>query len=167
IQGLLLTFVFWMWRIIKRAISKRKENFDNVTTNTIEKREPYVRASQSNPINILTPWEEYKQSHYEIAKSVELISDENLKELTALDIRERIATLVHMSNWFACPISELRTHCIRSFTTKFTNDELPDVIDRLLVKAKEASSLEAVSVNNTMQYQLYLWLKSHVDSLRK
>lgn len=159
-QGLFITSIILIYNVIKRKKSRQKKDSNSETVNAIQN-------DKDNIIQDLTPWEKYRQSHTEIAKSVETMCNTNLNLLTAVDIDEKISSFQQLALKLDCPIPELKCNCIKKFTNQFTVEELPYVIESLLIKADKESKYKSIALHNTMCYQLHMWLQDYVYSKSK
>lgn len=163
LQGLFIMFVIWIWRVIKNGRNKNEAHTDENIKTPINKLNAQSPENQYPNEKISTPWEIFQKNNASLSRTIQILSEDDLNNLTEKELDERIATLLYMSEKFKCSLSSLKQHCIEIFTSQFSPYEIPAVIEELSSKAKEESLEKSVTIKNTMNYILCSWLKKYND----
>lgn len=153
LQGLFLMFIFWIWRVIKNAKSK--------TSGKSKEEKPTISSNIPKPL--LTPWENYKKENIELARAIELATNENLQNLSERAIFEKAATFKRMATQYNCSISDVKETVIKELLSKFDRGELQDVLERIEEKIEVESRQYSIAKENTMSYYTGLWLKEFLQ----
>jgi len=161
LQGLLFSLVFLVWRLIKGGKSKTNETQQQGSKDIGSKQNTENTISKVAQPS-LSPWEKYKMDNADTAKAVESLIKGDLQYLSEKDILQKIATFKRMSKRFDCPISELRDAIVSIFVSKFSTEELRDVVDRLTVRSELESREYCISEENTMSFYAQIWLSDYL-----
>lgn len=154
LQGLFFMFIFWIWRIFKGRKSKTKEttketNLSRVTN--IPKPQP-------------TPWEKYKKENCEVAQAIEQLAEEDMGHLSEKSISEKVAIFKRIATHYNCSILEVKEMTIKELLSKFDDEELLIVSERLTEKAENESRKYCVAKENTMAYYTKKWLNEYMQN---
>lgn len=167
---ILFGIIFWLVGLVKKTKNKTNQSSIN-TCQTPELYNDYHTSSDNaETINStedeavsLSPWEIYRILDPIKAEEIEQIIDEDLNLYTQEDINELVASLERWSSNVNCRISELKQFCINGFVERFTEDELPEILDKLNSKITEEEKSFNISAYNTISFFMKKWLAEYLS----
>lgn len=105
-------------------------------------------------------WGEYKLTHQNEARAIELMTGENFSLLSNKDAKEKFASLKRMAENNNCSITEVKESFLKTFMAEFgdCDEDLRQIIQITTDKMAEEAIRFNIQKTNTVSFYIRKWL---------